>query len=129
MADDLARTIDALAARAAAARTITVELAPARYQLMVPSRHAAHVAWLRAGSDRAAALVAERALLEQALIGWDGVTAGMLVGDADAAPVPWHPRAVALLLDAQPELERELSARLDAAYTERLRRVEAAEKN
>jgi hypothetical protein len=126
---DLTRMVETLAARAASSRTITVEIEPARYQIMVPSRYAAHVAWLRAGTDRAAPVVAERALLEQALIGWDGVTSGMIAEDDSAELVPWHPKAVPLLLDANPDVERELSAKLDVAYTERMRRIQAAEKN
>lgn len=123
--------LDQLRARAEAARTVHHAVGGATFTLRVPSRHAARVAWLR-HQGRAAPVLAERELLEQAIVAWQGVTVGMLLGPEapDAAdPVAWDPLAVAMLFDAQPAIETALSARLSEEAAKRNAEIVAAEKN
>lgn len=123
--------LEQLRARADAARTLAVPLGTATYTLRIPTRHAARVAWLR-HQGAAAPVLAERELLEQAVVGWQGVTVGMILGpDAqDAAdPVACDPLAVVLLLDAQPDVETALSARLSEEAGRRHAEIAGAEKN
>ena len=85
----------------------------------------------RTDGDKAALLVLQRGLIEQALIGWQGVRVGhILPGHVEAtAPLPWDAGAVPLLLDAQPEAEQALFDLLNHRLAARNAAVEADAKN
>ncbi|MBX3605372.1 MAG: hypothetical protein KF788_08875 [Piscinibacter sp.] len=73
-------------------------------------------------ADRAAMVRTKRAMLEVAIIGWQGPrqrdVVADLEGDEAAAPLAWSAEAVPLLLDAKPEWQT-------LAWGQLLERIEA----
>lgn len=106
MADDAIARLEAAALKA---REFTHSIDDRSYTLRVPTRHEArqcvHRHGLGSGSGGAMLVpLLKHYLLLQHLVGWTGVRERHLVPQQDgAAPVPWSPRAVALLLDALPD--------------------------
>lgn len=110
--------------------------------LLLPTPHEAEVAAVRhrlgpdGRPDGAAAVRTVRQLLEQAIVGWQGVTVrDLLPADAPAEPdqagqaVPWAPALVPLLLDAQPAWQMELHRHLFERIEQRNAARDTAAKN
>lgn len=85
----------------------------------------------RADGDRAALLVLQRGLVEQALIGWQGVRVAHIVPNhAEAsAPLPWEAGAVPLFLDAQPVAQAGLGDVLNQRLAARNELIQDEAKN
>ena len=120
--------------KAEAAREFGVRVRHMGFTLRLPTPHQVQLEVARArvhegSADAALLLRVRRALMEQAVVAWDGVTEADLApgGGPDAAPV--SPEAVGLLLDH----DEGAAAALYAAYVERRHArnavQEAAEKN
>lgn len=137
---DATEQLQSLARRAQAAREYTVLAKAAKdgapsgpiFQMRLPTQHESDVIGLRAGMGQRlpeADAQFRRGMLEHACIGWDTVTYGDIVPDAGDDPLPWSPRAVILVLDAQPDWEshlwRDMVERLAARQAQR----ESATKN
>lgn len=135
--------LQTLQQRALAARelshTIPSDQGDITYRLRVPTRHEVLLAAQRsgamqAGGDRAALLVTQRAVLEAAVIGWQGARVRHVLppdqaqSEADT-PLPWEPGAVPLLLDAQPEAAQALAELINQRMAQRAAAVEADAKN
>lgn len=131
--------LQTLQQRALAARELSHTISDITYRLRVPTRHEVLLAAQRsgamqAGGDRAALLVTQRAVLEAAVIGWDGarvrhvLPADQAQGEADT-PLPWEAGAVPLLLDAQPEAAQALADLINQRMAQRAAAVEADAKN
>lgn len=98
--------------------------------LRVPTPHEAEVAAVSFAGTRQGFVQAQRLVLEQALVGWSGVTTadllppgareGVSLEELQAA-VPYHAALVPVLLDAEPKWAREWWAKL-------LERIEARNK-
>jgi hypothetical protein len=116
-----------LRAQSLRAREYTHELGPRTYTLRVPTAYE----WRRIMVGNAAdAVAAQRALLEDAVIGWEGVTAADLFpGEAEPEPAAFDRLALACLLDNNLAESDALAQRLIGAYNERRARIEATAKN
>lgn len=133
--------LQTLQQRALAARelshTICHDHGDITYRLRVPTRHEVLLAAQRSGAmqvagDRAALLVTQRAVLEQAVIGWTGARVRHVLPDDQAepdAPLVWEPGAVPLLLDALPEHAQALADLINQRMAQRAAAVEADAKN
>jgi hypothetical protein len=140
--------LQTLQAKALAAREFTHTLGVIDYRLRTPTRHDVLLAAQRAGAlqangDRAAMLVLQRAVLEAAIVGWqgvrvlhvlvdgdgDGAKGAELASPADTTPLGWEPGAVPLLLDARPDDAIALADALNARITTRAQAAEADAKN
>ena len=117
--------------RALAARECEHAVDGKTFRLRLPTPTDVQIEMLRAGDDRAAPLVMQRAVLERAVIGWFGVTVNDLIAgegvDNDAAD--FAPMLVPLLFDSRPDICQELAAFLIGRASERNARLEAARKN
>lgn len=131
--------LQALQQRALAARELSHTIGEVTYRLRVPTRHEVLLAAQRSGAmqvagDRAALLVTQRAVLEQAVIGWTGARVRHVLplehadGEADA-PLAWEAGAVPLLLDAQPDHAQQLADLINQRMAQRAAAVEADAKN
>lgn len=125
--------------RALAARELAHTIGAITYRLRVPTQHEVLLAAQRCGAtqakaDGASLLIMQRAVLEQAVIGWDGVRVRHVLpldqagGEADS-PLPWEPGAVPLLLDARPADAQALADLVTLRMAERAAAVEADSKN
>jgi hypothetical protein len=122
--------------RAAAAREFEHVVGSRTFRVRIPTTHEVQVELLRAGAgqrghEHAALAIMGRAVLERGIVGWSGVTtADLLPGeDVDVQVAEYAPALVALLLDAQPELERKLTDALTEKTSARNAQIEAARKN
>jgi hypothetical protein len=120
--------------KAQAAREFTVKVGAAAYTLRLPTEHEKRLAVLRArgaldGEDPASTEVIIRALVEAALVRWDGVTCAMLAPGAGPEPAELLPGAAALLLDNQPETAHALALEFIERSAQRQQHAQAAEKN
>jgi len=123
--------LDSLAARLAAARQMEAKVDGATFKLEVPSEHAWRVTYEEHRNTAGDLLYARasRAILDKALIGWDGVTAKHLLPDAPEEAIAFSPAARSMLLDARTDIADELKiALIDKANSAREAR-EAARKN
>ena len=68
-------------------------------------------------------------LLQRAIVAWTGVRHRDLVADAGDAPLPWSAEAVALYLDANPELADRMGALLLGKVQQRGESLDADAKN
>lgn len=138
---DANEQIYSLQRRAQAAREYTVPVTdkpepnggPAPVlEMRLPTQHESDVIGLRAGMGQRlpeADAQFRRLMLEHACIGWSGITSAHVLADAGAEPLPWSPRAVTLVLDAQSEWENRLWRDLVERLAERVAQRESAEKN
>lgn len=120
--------------KANAAREFVVRVGAASYTLRLPTDHEKRLVVLRArgeqaGADPASTEVIIRALLESALVRWDGVTCAMLAPGAGPEPAELLPGAAALLLDHQPETAQALALEFIERSAQRQQHAQAAEKN
>ena len=120
--------------KAEAARRFVVELDGRSFTLQLPTRHEIEVEAVRSrlhdgDTDPAQLTVIRRRLLERGVVAWAGVTCEHLAPGAgnDAAEV--SPEAVALLLDAEPELAAQLDTEFVGRLAERNAKRAEAEKN
>jgi hypothetical protein len=81
--------------------------------------------------DQAAHIILQRTLLLIAVVAWSGVlVSDVLPSHAQAADaLPWAEDAVAMLLDAQPDWEKELGAALMQRLADRKTKKDTAAKN
>lgn len=131
MSDD---TIAGLEAAALKAREFAHAIGERSYTLRVPTRRevreCVHARGLmRGGSDAMMLPLLRHYLLLQAIVGWTGVRENDVVPGADPAPLPCTPRAVALLLDAQPDEAEALGAVLMDRADQREAAAEVDAKN
>lgn len=125
--------MDLLSIRASleAARTARVTLSEGTFTLKLPTSHALRLAMERhRGADGLILFgAASRAVLEQALTGWEGVSASAIGPELPDEPLAFSAEARALLLDHRQDvadaLFREISERISAREQAR----EAARKN
>ena len=133
-----------IARRQQAAREFTHAVGDCSFTLRLATAHERRCAImalvpLPAADEEPRPLAAEelekltRTLIERAVVGWQGVTLGHLLPEVDAAaaadPVPWSAAAVPLLLDAQPQWERDLREAYAARNAPRQGAEEADAKN
>ena len=127
--------LQTLQARAQAAREITHSLGGIDYRLRTPTQHevllAAHRTGVVGQPAGAAYLVLMRAVLEAAIVGWQGLRVGhVLPNDADAAtPLAWEAAAVPTVLDARPGDAKALADVLSDRMAQRAAAIEADAKN
>jgi hypothetical protein len=105
MSDD---TIARLQAEALKAREFTHTIGERCYTLRVPTRREVRECvyargMLRSGSSAMLLPLLRHYLLLQAVVAWTGVRERDAAPGASAAPLPWSPPAVAMVLDAMPD--------------------------
>lgn len=119
--------------KAEAAREYTVQAAGCTFTCRLPTPSEAELELARAyrteQAELAIMLRVQRALLERAVVSWSGVTQAMLAPGATDDPAEVSPDAVALLLDADPDVSEALQQAFVARSRERQQRKAAAEKN
>ncbi len=118
--------------KAEAARRFVVNVDGRSFTLQLPTQHEIEVEAMRSrlhdgDADPAQLTVIRRRMLERGVKAWTGVTCEHLAAGAGTDAAEVSPEAVALLLDAEPEL----AARLDTDFVGRLaernaKRAEAA---
>ena len=118
------------------AHTIEHPMGAIVWRMLVPTQHEVLLAShrtqaLAGGADRSGLLVLQRAVLEAAIVGWEGARVGhVLPADAEAqAPLPWEMGAVPVLLDALPDQAQELADVLNQHMAKRTQALEADAKN
>lgn len=124
--------LDDIRRHALAAREFQKVIEHATFTLRIPTRHETQLAIRRGGpsDDVARLLVAERLLLEGALVRWSGVRVQDVLADHEfAEDLPHEPAAVPLLLDAQPDWAHQLGVALMDAMASRQAAQDTAEKN
>lgn len=127
--------LDYIARKARAAREFEHEVAPAKFNLRVPTKLESSIAFADALGDRrrrdsAVSLRFHRALLVLAVVGWSGVTVRhVLPTHATDEAFDFEPGAVEVLFDAQPEWEGELLQALLDRISQRQAAEETAAKN
>lgn len=126
--------VEKLKARVAAARRFDHTIDGVRFTLETPTEHAlrVHTARARAGNalDTGTLMVlVSRAMLIEAVCGWDGVTTAHFLPEAEPEAVAFEASLVADLVDAQPLWAAELVTALYERLGQRRSRIEAAQKN
>lgn len=131
--------LQALQQRAQAARELTHTIGPIAYRLRIPTQHEVLLAAQRCGAtqaraDGASLLIMQRAVLEQAVIGWEGVRVRHVLPEDHAEgqgdnPLAWEPGAVSLLLDARPKDAQALADLVTQRMAERAQAAEVDAKN
>lgn len=124
----------AIKRKAEAAREFQVVAGGLRFTLRLPTQHEVEVeaarVRLHAGDADPAMLVRlRRALVERAVVAWEGVTADHLAPGGGTDAVDISPAAVALLMDAQADVTEQLYARFVEERAARLQVQGDAEKN
>jgi len=120
--------------RALAAREVAHTLGDVEYRLRLPTGHevllAAHRTGVVGQATGAAYLVLMRSVLEQAIIGWQGLRVRhVLPADGDEAPLPYEAGAVPTVLDARPADAQALADVLVERMAQRAAALEADRKN
>lgn len=121
----------AIRASLEAARTASVTLPEGSFTLRLPTAHALRLSMERHRGEDGQILfgAASRAVLDQALTGWEGVSAAEVGPELADEPLAYSLEARGILLDHRQDvadaLFRELSARISAREQAR----EAARKN
>lgn len=123
-----------LEAAALKAREFTHAIGERSYTLRVPTlrevRECVHARGLGRGAVDAMVLpLLRHYLLLQCLVGWTGVRERDVLPGGESAPLPWSPRAVALLLDQLPDEADALGKLLMERADERAAATEADAKN
>lgn len=120
-----------LKAKLTKARELEVEADGAKFRLLLPSEHAWRVAVEenRGADGKVRQQRVSRALLESALLGWEGVSAGHLLAGGGADEVKFSPEARGILLDERQDIADELTLKLVKRLNERRAELESARKN
>lgn len=124
-----------LQSRAQRAREFTKTVDGRTFTLRIPTRDESLVAARRLGGslgdNLAGLLLLQRALLKDAIVGWQGLVIGDVLKSAPEAaePLPFEAGAVPLVLDANPEWADQLSRELAERAAARNQRIEAEAKN
>lgn len=121
--------VAAFKARLDAARAFDHVAGEITFRLRLPTEHAWRLA-LESHRDPHGRLLEAKALrgvLDEAVVGWEGVT-GAVFGEGDAA-IAFSAEARALLLDHRQDLADELAVALGLRLAERRAAREAAAKN
>jgi hypothetical protein len=115
----------------AKAREFEVKSGGATFRMRLPSEHAWRVAVEehRRETGRVKNEQASRALLQGAMLGWDGVTEKHLLLEGGDEPLPFSAEALLMVLDERQDIADELSVALMNRLKERSAQVEAARKN
>ena len=127
--------LQTLQAKALAAREITHTLGDVSYRLRLPTPHevllAAHRTSVVGQPAGAAYMVLMRAVLESAVIGWQGLrVAHVLPDEPDGqTPLAWEAGAVAVVLDSRPGDAKSLADFMSDSMAQRAAAFEAAAKN
>ena len=127
--------LQTLQAKALAAREVAHAVGDITYRLRLPTPHevllAAHHTGVVGQPAGAAYMVLMRAVLEAAIVGWQGLrVCHVLPDDADGqTPLAWEPGAVALVLDSRPADAKALADVLSDRMAQRAAALEAAAKN
>lgn len=118
-------------ARLEAARAFEAEVEGAKFRLRLPTEHAFRTT-LEAHRDSAGRLLeaeAFRAVLDTALVGWDGVKTTHIDAEAAEAPLPFSADTRALLLDHRQDIADQLSTACWVRRVDRRAKREEALKN
>lgn len=120
--------------KAHAAREFEVLVGGMRFTLRLPTQHeveveAARVRLHEGDNDPAMLLRLRRALVERAVVAWEGVPLERLAPGGGSEQAEHSREAVALLLDHSLDVADQLYAQFVARRAERMQRQEAAEKN
>ena len=118
----------AIAAQARAAREVKASAGGHTFTLRVPTRHECAQVAHKCGAQ-GNLLLLQRALLEAAIVGWEGPRLRDVLPEAEDAPLEWAAQGVPLLLDARPEWEDVLNLALVDALNDRQARAKAAAGN
>lgn len=112
-------------------RELEAKVGGATFRLRLPSEHAWRVASEehRRDDGRVKNEQASRALLQAAVLGWEGVTEGDLLLDGGTEPLPFSAEALGMLLDERQDIADELTLALMKRLSQRRGEVEAARKN
>jgi hypothetical protein len=127
--------MDALAdlrAKALAAREFTHEVGECSYRLRVPTRTEVRQTAQKHGMASGSVvelLLIKTYLVQRFLVGWTGVRNSHIVPDAGKDPLPHSPEAVALWIDANPDLADQLGEELARRSETRAAEIEAAAGN
>jgi hypothetical protein len=114
-----------LAARLRAKRTLLVPVGEAMFTLVLPAPWRWRCAFADNQGDPVRAL---RALLDEALIGWEGVTESYLLGDGEAA-LTCSDAHREMLLDHRMDITSALGEALAAEFRKRQEAAEEQRKN
>ena len=131
MADDAIARLEAAALKA---REFTHQIGERSYTLRVPTRtevqETAHRrGLLQDGYSSVVPKLLNTYLLRAAVVGWTGVRERDVLPGGEGAPLPWSPRAVALLLEARTVDADALGQALDERIAQRDAAIEADAKN
>lgn len=122
---------NALKAQFEASRRLEVPFGAAKYHLVLPSQHAWRVT-LEAHRDPHGRLLetrAFRALLNEAVTGWEGVQQRDIMPEAGEGALPYSAEAAQLLLDCRQDIADALTVALAARLVEQRRAREDGLKN
>ena len=114
-----------LAARLRAQRTLLVPVGEAMFTLVLPAPWRWRCAFVENKEDPVQAL---RALLDEALVGWEGVTESYLLGEGEAA-LECSGATREMLLDHRVDITSELGEAMAAEFRRRQDAAEAQRKN
>lgn len=120
-----------LAERLRASRRGTVQAAGATFEVTLPTDHAYRVLIEshRSPDRQLQEAKAYRAVLEEAITGWQGVTVGHVLPEGGDEPLPFTPENRALLLDHDQELIDLLTLEIWRLMKTRREARESARKN
>jgi hypothetical protein len=119
---------------ALAARQFSVEVASATFTLTIPTKMQSSICYTEAATkgkfDRVAMIRFQRSLMLTAVSGWSGVLLRhALPGHEGDEPFDFDADGVELLMDAQPDWEETLTAKLLDKIAERKAKEDTAAKN
>lgn len=120
-----------LIARLEAARSVQIEAAGASFSVRLPTDHAWRALVQRHADAHGRLLEAEafRALLDEALVGWSGVTERLVDPAAGETPLAFDAQARRALLDHRQDVADEIAVAVALKLRERREAREAAAKN
>ena len=123
--------IAAFKAQIDAARGFECTAGGITFRLRLPTQHAWRLAIEQNVTADGVVLRARamRAVLDAALVGWDGVTPATIMSGADAAPLPFSAEARALLLEHRQDIADELSTQVGIELLRRRDSLEETRKN
>jgi hypothetical protein len=118
-----------------AARTVEIPIddvaGDLKFTVKLPDDHALYVNFetYRDVLGRPQSMKASRAIADEAVTGWHGVTTRHIVPDAELAPLEYCVEARTLLFDFRPGIVRQLADDITERVAQRREKREAARKN